>query len=186
MILHKKTIKTGISFIEVLVVLLLASLIMSFAIPRFLATQKGRAKKEFFKEFAMLVSDTTYQAVISKKVHQVFWDLDKHEITVKIYDEHSAEQSRHAKFKPVAPNSFHTKTTLPESFVIHNFFINGEEEMKSGVTKHTIWTYIMPDGTSQSILVNIQDNSETNNNQFAIKINPFYSQVSLHDAFEKP
>ena len=176
----------GISFIEILVVLLLLSLLMSFAIPKFLSSQQGRAKKQFFAEFAMLVSDTMYQAVISKKIHQIFWDLKQHEILVKIYDEKSSEQDKHKKFRPLKQGDFHNKIKLPESFLIRNFFIQGKDEMEAGVTKYTLWTYIMPDGTSQQLLINIQDENETKNNQFAIRINPFYSQASLHHAFEKP
>ncbi len=186
MILHKKNNKAGISFIEVLVVLLLMSLIMSFAVPRFLSSQQGRAKKQFFAEFAVLVSDTMYQAVISKKIHQIFWDLNHHEILVKIYDEHSSEQGKHKKFKAIAPGIFHSKIKFPENFLIRNFFIQGKDEMEAGVTKYTLWSYIMPDGTSQQLLINIQDENEEKNNQFAIKVNPFYSQASLHDTFEKP
>lgn len=182
---HKKNM-AGISFIEVLVVLLLLSLFMSFAIPKFLSSQQGRAKKLFFSEFSVLVSDAMYQAIISKKIHQIFWDLDHHEITTKVYDAASSEQDKHKKFKPIAPGVFHSKIKLPESFLIRNFYIQQKDEMEAGVTKHTLWTYIMPDGTSQQILINIQDEAEDKNNQFAIKINPFYSQVSLHHAFEKP
>ncbi|MBP6892747.1 type II secretion system protein [Candidatus Babeliales bacterium] len=186
MILHKKKNKAGISFIEILVVLLLMSLIMSFAIPKFLSSQQGRAKKQFFAEFAILIADAMYQAVISKKIHQIFWDLDQHEILVKIYDQNSSEHDKHKKFKIINPDIFRNKIKFSENFLIHNFFIQGKDEMEAGVTKHTLWTYIMPDGTSQQILINIQDKHEDKNNQFSIKINPFYSQASLHDTFEKP
>lgn len=185
MVLHKKNNQIGISFIEILIVLFLASLMLSFAMPRFLATQKGRLKKEFYKEFCMLVSDTMYQAVISKKVHQIFWDLGKHEISVKIYDADSEEKSKHAKFKPVTNGMFREKIELPESFVIHNFFIKDEDQVQSNKNLTTVFSYIMPDGTSQQVLVNIEDEHEETNNRFAIKINPFCSQVSLHDDFEK-
>ncbi len=182
---YKKNM-VGISFIEILIVLLLLSLFMSFAIPKFLSSQQGRAKKLFFSEFSVLVSDTMYQAVISKKIHQIFWDLDHQEISVKIFDEGSSEQSRHQKFKPISAGIFHSKIKYPDSFSIRNFFIQGKDEMEAGVTKHNIWTYIMPDGTSQQVLINIQDEAEDKNNQFSIQIDPFYSQVSLKNAFEKP
>ncbi len=186
MICMNKKNMAGISFIEILVVLLLLSLFMSFAIPKFLASQQGRAKKLFFSEFNMLISNTMHQAIISKKIHQIFWDLTHHEIMVKVFDETSNEQSKHQKFKPVAPGIFNSKIKFPENFVIRNFFIQGKDEMEAGVTKFTLWTYIMPDGTSQQVMINIQDDAEDKNNQFAIQIDPFYSQVSLKNAFEKP
>ncbi len=181
-----KKITAGISFIEILVVLLLLSLLMSFAIPKFIASQQGRAKKQFFSEFVMLVSSTMHQAIISKKIHQIFWDLDHHEIITKVFDENSQEQDQHKKFKPIAKSTFHSTIKYPESFLIRDFFIQSKNETEPGVTKHHIWTYIMPDGTSQQVLINIQDENEAKNNEFSIQINPFYSQVSLRDTFEKP
>lgn len=178
--------KPGISFIEILVVLLLISIFMSFAIPRFFSTQQGRAKKLFFTEFATLVSDSMYQAVTTKKIHQIFWNIDTKEITVKIYDEKSDSKDKHQKFKPVNSGIFHSSMKIPDHFSIHNFFIQSSDEIKPGEIKHNIWTYIMPDGTSQSVIINIQDEQEANNNRFSIIINQFYSQVSLHDTFEKP
>jgi type II secretory pathway pseudopilin PulG len=176
--------QAGISFIEVLVVLLLVSVMMSFAIPRFLAMQKGRAKNEFFSQFAKLVTDSTHQAIINKKIHQIFWDINQHEIAVKIYDEKSEEKNKHKKFKTIDADVFHTNMKIPDSFKFHNFFINGNDEVQSGSTFNNAWTYIVPDGTSQPVMVNIED--ESDNNKFCITINPFYSQVSLHHAFEKP
>lgn len=180
-------IKSGISFIEILVVLLLVSLFMSFVIPRFLSSQQGRAKKLFFTEFKTLVTDTMHQAVMKKKVHQIYWDLDHHEIIAKVHDSELNEKSKHDQFKSVPTDIFASKIKLPTHFTIRNFFIQGnEDEMKSGETKHFIWTYIMPDGTSQQVIANIQDENEQHNNRFSITINPFYSQVSLHDTFQKP
>lgn len=175
----------GISFIEILVVLLLMSLAMSFVIPRFLSSQHGRAKKQFFSEFSALVSGCLYQAVTTKKIHQIFWDIDHHEVLAKTFDEKSEEKNKHNQFK-LAIDSPKNKIKIPEQFVIHNFFIQDDDRIKAGETMHTAWTYIMPDGTSQQLIVNMQDEEEQSSNRFSIKINPFYSQVSLHDAFEKP
>ena len=182
-----QSVQTGISFIEILVVLLLMSLFMSLAIPRFFSSQKGRAKKQFFTEFSTLVADSMYQAMTSHKIHQIFWDLQRHQIEVKIYDTTAESKDKHQQFKPVTPDVFHSTMKIPESFIVHNFYIQqGEDEIKPGETKNAIWTYIMPDGTSQQVTINIQDENETDNNQFSITINPFYSQVSLHDSFQKP
>lgn len=174
----------GISFIEILVVLLLVSLTMSFVIPRFLSSQHGKAKKQFFSEFSALVSHTLYQAVTTKKIHQIFWDIDHHEILAKTFDEKSEEKNKHKQFKPMLASK--NKIKIPDSFLIHNFFIQGDDRIKAGETMHNAWTYIMPDGTSQQLIVNIVNEEEQSNNRFSITINPFYSQVSLHDTFEKP
>lgn len=182
--LHKN--QSGISLIEILVVLLLMSLMMTFAIPRFMSSQKGRTKKLFFNEFATLVSETMRQAVVTKKIHQIFWDIDHKKIIVKVYDEKTNEPSKHKKFKTLPDKTFASTMNIPESFLIENFFIQGGDEAAPGKTMHDVWTYIMPDGTSQNVIINIQDSQETGNNRFSIIINPFFSQVKLHDSFQKP
>lgn len=182
--LHKN--QAGISLIEVLVVLLLMSLVMTFTIPRFMSSQKGRTKKLFFNEFTTLVSETMRQSIVTKKTHQIFWDIDHKKIIVKIYDEKSNEPSKHNKFKPLPDKTAASTMSIPESFIIQNFFIQGGDEAATGKTMHNVWTYIMPDGTSQNIIINIQDTKESGNNRFSITINPFFSQVKLHDAFQQP
>ncbi|MCX5924300.1 MAG: hypothetical protein NTZ68_02665 [Candidatus Dependentiae bacterium] len=175
----------GVSFIEILVLLLLISMFMSFVAPRFLTNPRGKEKKEFFSNFSQLLSDTVYQAIASKKIHQVFFDFDHREIKVKIHTP-SKEQDKHKQFKPVADGIFHSSATIPEPLIIKNFFIQGVDEMGQGKVTHDAWFYIMPDGTSQTVTINIEDENEETNNQFAIIINPFYSQAKLHDTFAKP
>jgi type II secretory pathway pseudopilin PulG len=176
----------GVSFIEILVLLLLISMFMSFVAPRFLTNPRGKEKKEFFSQFSQLLSDTIYQAITSKKIHQVFFDFDHREIKVKIHTPSKEEQDKHKQFKPVPEGIFHSSTTIPERLVIKNFFIQGVDEMGQGKVTHDAWFYIMPDGTSQTVTINIEDENEETNNQFAITINPFYSQAKLHDTFAKP
>ena len=53
---------------------------------------------------------------------------------------------------------------------------------------HDVWFYIMPDGTSQSIIINIEEQelNDVSNNLFALSINPFYSQVTEYETFQTP
>ena len=176
----------GISFIEILVVLMLISLAMSFTIPRFIKSQKGSIQKKFYQNFTKLISDTMHQAILTNKVHQVFFDNNRHEIMIKIFDETIQDQSKHKKFKLINKNLFNSNIQIPDSFIIQNFFINGQDEVKSGKTMNEAWFYIMPDGTSQHMIINIIDQNEQLNNQFCISINPFYSQVNIHDTFQQP
>jgi len=176
---------TGFSFIEILVVLLLLSIFISFAVPRFFSSRKGVVKKEFFSEFALVISDTLHQAIITKKIHQIFVDLDHHEIRVKQHHVMPDETDKHKQFKAVSPGIFHSQMLIPQQLSIKSFYIGDNDAINQGKTIHDVWFYIMPDGTSQAVIINLQDEEEQANNQFSIAINPFYSQVKLHDAFTK-
>ncbi|HSW75503.1 MAG TPA: hypothetical protein VLG50_00515 [Candidatus Saccharimonadales bacterium] len=159
---------------------------MTFVVPRFLTNPRNKEKKEFFSSFSRLVSDTTYQALTTKKIHQVFFDIEHHTIQVKIHSPSPQETDKHEQFKPVPDGTFHSSMPIPEFLVVKNFFIQGVDEVKPGKNFLNAWFYIMPDGTSQAVIINIENESETVDNQFAIVINPFYSQAKLHDTFTKP
>lgn len=182
----KKYLTTGVSFIEILVLLLLISLFASFAIPRFIGGRKGAPQKQFFTLFATLISDSVYQAVTTKKIHQIYFDLAGKEILVKIYHPMPDETDKHKQFKFASSESFNNKIRLPNSFILRNFYMTGEELLKGGSITNDAWFYVMPDGTSQPVIINIEDENETANNLFSITVNPFYSQVKLHDTFSKP
>jgi prepilin-type N-terminal cleavage/methylation domain-containing protein len=177
---------TGFSFIEILVALLLLSIFASFVVPRIFGNRKGVTKKQFFSDFSHVISDTLYQAITTKKIHQVFFDFNNREISVKIYHADSSETDKHKQFKKVPPGNFHSSLIIPEQLTIQNFSINGTDAMAAGKTTNDAWFYIMPDGTSQAVIMNIQDEQEESpHDRFSIVINPFYSQVKLHDAFTK-
>jgi hypothetical protein len=183
--LLKNDLKTGISFLEILVTLLLMSLLMTFAMPRFFSSQPSKTKKVFFADFSKLVTDTAHQAIMNDKIHQIFWDFNKRTISVKIFDPAIESSNKHERFKPTDASVFKTHMSIPTEFTINNFFINEKESVTSGKL-NTVFHYIMPDGTAQPVIANIVNDNDTVNPRFCIQIDPFYSQVSLHDTFQKP
>ncbi len=178
--------KPGISFIEILVILLLISIMTSFVIPRMFTNRAGMTKKKFFSEFSTMMADTVFQSIIAKKVHQVFFDFDHHQIVVKQHNPKIDEKKKEAQFEAVPKNLFHSQIQLPEGFRIRNFFIEKNDEVKPGAKINDAWFYIMPDGTSQPVIINVDDDSDEHEARFSITINPFYSQATLHDTFQKP
>lgn len=178
--------KSGISFIEILVLLLLISIMTSFVIPRLFTNRAGMTKKRFFSDFSTLIADTVFQSIINKKVYQVFFDFDHHQVIVKQHNPKIDEKKKEAQFESVPKNLFNSQIYLPESFRIRNFFIEKNDEIKPGAKTNDAWFYIMADGTSQPVIINIDDDSDGHEVKFSISINPFYSQATLHDTFQKP
>lgn len=176
----------GISFIEILVILLLISIATSLVIPRFLSNRPGAAQKKFFTEFSTLIADTVFQAVINKTVYQVYFDLNKHNITIKKYNPKIENDNKHLKFEPIPKDIFQNQINVPETFSIKNFFVQDKDEFISGMKMNDAWFYIMSDGNSQAVIININDDSDDREAKFSITVNPFYSQVTLHDTFQKP
>ena len=178
----------GISFIEILIVLLLTSTILSFVIPSFFNKGIKSQKQTFISQFNTLVQESLMQAVINGKVYQIFFDFDQHLIIPKIHDLSLPPTNQHQQFSPLPKGAIPEPITLPAHFAVRNFFINGVDEFGSGRTMKTAWFYIMPDGTSQAIIINIESLEDTASKQytFSLVINPFYSQVKEYDTFQKP
>lgn len=170
----------GISFIEILVILLLITTTLSLVVPRFV-NRHSTASKRFFADVSSLVADTRFQAITSKKVHQILFDFDNHSIVVK--QQQGADDNAN-QFQPLGDVGFATQQVIPQNFVMRNFFINGKDQIKLGFATHDAWIYLMPDGTCQATIINIAD--EQNDTRFSISINPFLSQVSYHDTFQQP
>lgn len=176
----------GISFIEILITLLILGVIITFVIPTFLSKNAKTPKKLFCAQFNVLMQETLAQAIINNKVHQVFFDFDDRKIIVKSHEPAQPGTTEHDKFVPIPENSYPKVITIPDSLDIKNFFINGKDDFAAGSNVRTIWFYIMPSGTSQSVIINIEDAESTHQNRFAITINPFYSQVKEYDTFQQP
>jgi hypothetical protein len=158
----------------------------SFVIPRMFTNRKGMTQKKFFSDFSTLIADTVFQSIITKKVHQVFFDFNHHKIIIKQHNLNIDEKKKEAQFEAVPKNIFNNQIHLPESFRIRNFFIEKNDEIKPGAKTNDAWFYIMSDGTSQPVIINIDDDSDDQETKFSISINPFYSQATLHDTFQKP
>jgi len=174
--------KPGVSFLEILVVLLALGIISSFILPTFLTRGSNAPKIAFCAEFATLMHESLESAIITNKVHQIFFDIDERKVVAKIHEPANAQTSEPDKFVPIQ-----NAINIPSSLEIRNFFINDKDDFASGSHISTIFFYIMPDGTSQAIIINIEDVEATlQNNKLSITVNPFYSQLKEYDTFQKP
>lgn len=182
--MHKN--QPGISFIEILVILLLMSLMLSLSIPRFLSRKPRMEQLQFFEKFATMVSQTAHQAIITGKIHQIFFNIKDHMIMVKQHDSQSDETSKHQQFKHIHAGLFTSSIQLPQRFIITNFFIQGFDETRVSDTMNEAWFYVMPDGSSQRIIINFTDDDDQHHARFCFTINPFYSQVKFHETFQTP
>jgi len=178
--------QSGISFIEILVILTLISIATSFVIPRLLSDKPRSAQKKFFTEFNTLVGDTVFQTTRNKTVYQIYFDLEKQKIIVKKYNPKIVEDNKHLRFEATQKDIFKNELALPRAFSIQNFFVQGKDEFIPGAKMNDAWFYIMADGNSQAVIINMNDDTDNRETKFSITINPFYSQVKLHDTFQKP
>lgn len=181
--MHKKS---GFTLLEIMVVLMLIGILSSLVTPNFFRKQKGVVKKQFVAEFTTLMQNTLQQAILSKKIQQVFFDIKNHTITVKSHNPSLETDDKHEQFT-IDPDSLASPINIPTSFIFKNFIINDKDEVEYGRETNNAWFYVMPDGTSQPVIINFEeyDPDTADNELFSLTINPFYSQVQAHDTFQK-
>ena len=179
----------GFNFIELMVVLALIGVLGAFVVPNLFKTRQDTARKEFMQSFESLVQNAVLRSLVEHVMHQICIDIAHQKITMRIFDEKSVEQNKHKQFKDVSDQDYVTEIPFLSRFSIHNFFINGVDEVTPGTAMQDVVFYIMPDGTSQSIVANFVDQDQDNGdvqNRFSCKINPFYARMSVYETFQTP
>jgi len=181
--------QSGFNFIELMVVLALIGVLGAFVVPNLFKPRQDKAYKEFIQSFESLVSNALLRSLVERTMHQIYIDIVHHKITIRIFDEKSVEQNKHKQFKDLYDQDYLTEIPFLDRFSIHNFFINGVDEVTPGTAMQDVVFYIMPDGTCQSIVANFIDQDQDTieiQNRFSCRINPFYARMSVYEKFQTP
>lgn len=182
-----KTVEYGYSLLELMIVLAIIGLLGAFAVPNLFKTKQGAERKEFIASFQVMLKDCVLRSIVQNKMHQIYIDIEHEVIQIREFDASSIETNQHQKFKKVEDFGYLTEIRFLKRFVIHNFFINGIDEVTPGNAMLNVSFYIMQDGTSQAIVVNFVDqdiDGVVPDIQFSCVINPFYARLSVHETFQ--
>lgn len=188
-LMHVKTTQAGFSFLELMVVFALLTLLGAFVVPNFFKNKQGAERKEFLQSFESLLKDAILRSIMTHEMHQIYLDIAHQAIQTRTYDAASIETNQHKKFKQVKDADYLTQINFLKRFTIQNFYINGVDEVVPGNAMQDVMFYVMPDGTSQAIMVNLVDQDEdglTADIPFSFQINPFYARMTTYDAFSTP
>jgi prepilin-type N-terminal cleavage/methylation domain-containing protein len=175
--------KQGFTFIELMVVILLLGIVATMIVPNLQQRLPGYKRKAFVSELNTLLSLGWQNALIAQKVIRVFFDLKNR--TVKLEVEEPGPGNTLVA-KPLAQSYRKTSYEWPETLEIRNFFIDGTDEFRSDRDVFTIWFYVVPEGLSQEIIINVLDTSQTPNIRLGLVLNPFTAQLKEYDTFQKP
>lgn len=180
-LITKGSCSPGMSFLEVMIMLMIIGIMGAVVAPNLSYFSRKKESTEFRINFEELIYKVRQQALLSGKVHQLFFNFKEFTITPKIYETSMVDESKHEKFifAGIAP------MRLDEKFELQNFYIQGKDEMRSGTTRDTAWFYIMPDGSSQDVIINFMYEAEEER-QLGIKVNPFYARVFIYDTYQIP
>lgn len=172
---------SGMTFLEIMIVLVLIGLMGAAIAPNLAYYVKKQKHQEFVLKLESFMYQVKQQALLTGKVQQVFFEFKEKKIIALTYDETFSDQPLSNRFS----RSKIKQIELDQSFELQNFFIQGNDEVRSGSTRDTAWFYIMPDGSSQDVVINFTYGEEQEQ-KLGIKINPFSAQVFSYDTFQFP
>jgi prepilin-type N-terminal cleavage/methylation domain-containing protein len=176
--------KFGFTFIELMIVILILGLVATLIVPNLQQRLPGYKRKAFVNELNTLLALGWQSALINQKVILVFFDLKKRLVSLKTEEPGPANT---VVQKPLTQAYRKTWYEWPETIQIKNFFIDGIDDMsKPGQELLTIWFYIVPEGLSQEVIINVLDTSQTPNIPLGLVLNPFTAQLKKYDTFQKP
>ena len=181
--------KKGFGLLEILLVMLLMGSMATLLIPMLTGFLPRYTQDEFVNKVDALFFTAWQQALVSQKIHRIMFTIPGRTIQI----ERERENAVHEKdaFEPLTATLFSTKYTWPESIELKQFYIEGEESLqRPGIKIERLWFYIVPDGLTQSVIINAIDTNmrDTQNNPLPLSlvINPFNARIKKYDTFQKP
>lgn len=190
--------QSGFTLIEIMIVIALMALVMSFAIPQFGAAIKLNLSNAS-RQMANLIRATHDEAVLKGSVHRLAIDLDKRQYWVEVGErqfvmltqEQEEEQRRinerrsedeRAKHKDkfvLAQSITKKKTTLPTG-VSFTDVINArsKEPVKGGM----VYAHFFPHGFVEKLVIHLKDNYNREN---TLIVNSVTGKSRLYELYQK-
>ena len=176
--------KSGFTLVETMIVLGIIGLILSLGIPQINKLFPSSQRVAFISRLNQLVGFAWQSAIREQKVHRIYFDFEKNEVKVEMASGQKDPKGKEI-FKPTKPVYFSTVIEWPENLQVRQFFIEGTDESQF----KRIWFFIVPDGLSQSVIINIQDENdlvEGSPVRVGLVLDPFKPEFKIYDEFKKP
>lgn len=172
------------SLIELVVVMAIIGLMATVSVPLFRSLFPRDERKLFLEQLNNVTTTAIMNAILSNKITRVVFDLTSHQLLIEEATDKKDVRNQPI-FQPLSLISVPTERAYPAAFTIAQCIIDGRDEMRlqgGDVKKEKIWFYVLPDGITQTVTINIVDNTQSDdNNQFSFVINPFTGQFVYND-----
>lgn len=182
--------KSGFTLIEVLVAIAIIALMATIVVPQLFRRVPSYERKQFIGRLNALAQYARQHALMKHTVHQLFFHLEQRTITIKQQTD-KRDATGQSIFAPLKNVGLKTTIKIPEHLQIKQFFIEGDDAMKAFAGKPTqeVWFFVIPEGLSQSVTLNITDTKDRMSDGAArpigLVLNPFTVQFKVYDTFQK-
>jgi prepilin-type N-terminal cleavage/methylation domain-containing protein len=177
---------SGFTLIEILVAIALVVAMATIVIPNLTRLSPRYNRDHFIGHLQTLTQLGWQSALASGKIHRIHFDFNKHIITLGVetgtYDKNGDPEFKKAPFYFTRPTM-----TWPESLQIKHFTVEGfDETERFGASRKLTetWFYIMPDGITQSVTLNVIDTKDVRAGKpraFSLVLSPFTATFKRYD-----
>ncbi len=182
--------KSGFTLLEILIAIAIIAVMAVVIVPNLGPRKAAKEREAFVAKLNQLTQFAWQHALTQNVLHKVVFDFKKKSVFVE-----QATQAKDAqgqpKFEAVQITYLPTQTAWPENLHIKNFFIEGYDEMKRFAGRDTgeSWFFVVPDGLTQKVTLNIIDVADRDQNdrprKVGLVLNPFNAQFKAYDTFKK-
>lgn len=182
--------KTGFSLIEIMVAIAIIAVMAAVVVPNFQRQRASQQRAMFFDRLNALTQLGLQQAIKTGNVHRISFFFTNRRVELFVATNKLDDEGKPG-FERARGYQLTSTVTWPETMVIRNFFIEGFDEMKRSMTEFTqeTWFYIMPEGITQSVIINVSDASDRKNERkkkIGLVLNPFSGTFKEYDTFQTP
>lgn len=184
--------KNGIALLDLILAIAIIALISLIAVPNIKQFMPGYQRKHFLSALDTLVQTGWQQALATRTIHKVLFDLNSNVISLERATD-SIDAKGNAQYTKAKGNGLATQCIIPFSIEIKEFFIEGFDEIArytGNKNAAKIWFFIMPDGFCQQVVINMIDTSTKSNTkeikQIGLVLNPLNGRFYVYDEFQKP
>lgn len=183
------TNKQGFGLIELIFVIAIIALMAMVAVPNVQNFLARYNRQQFLGRFDSLVTAGYQRAVRQGTIHKVLIDLAQHTISLWGATGKKDAQSNDV-FAPATESPLTHPCIIPENVTFKQCFIEGFDEIgrfEGNRAAARVWFYMMPDGTTQSVIINmIFNRGKGQSKEIGMILNPFSGRFKVYDAFQKP
>lgn len=173
--------KNGFTFIEIIIALLIISIFMTVAVPRFLTRGGTTVLNDTIEHINRLTRFAYVRALVTGRLHRVFFALSDNP-EVRLEQQVGTSSSGKPLFEAIETAPVPTRYELDGRIVFKNFFIKRIDEAAAGLKE--AWYFVFPAGLSQEVILNIVD--EESRAQRGLILNPFSVKFTVYNEFQAP
>ncbi len=184
------TFKQGFTLIEILVAITILVVMAAVIVPNLAPRRPKEERKAFIAKLNALTQLAWQNALLTNNLHRVLFDFKKKTVSVEQSTKKKDAQGE-LKFEPLQRTYLETTIAWPVNLEIKNFFIEGFDEMKRFVGRETVETffYVVPDGMTQRVTINMTDSNNLQADgrpaKIGLVLNPFNAQFAAYDTYKK-